>query len=241
MPARRRRARRATAAFIAAVLAGVLGAGVGTSHAKSLGGMTAKTLLGKSVSTDAITDNFNDAIGTSLATTTDTNGDTWSVGPGSFAIRATASPVSVGVRASTTAASEATVPGTVNASVGGDLHIVGTTSSFGLILNAAGTASYAATLLLYDRGAKKLTLERISPAGVATVIGTPYTVTLTNNYLRLTYSNGVYNAYVDNNTSRITYTEVGALRTEVEGYNRIGFGTISDNTSIFDNFQEYPL
>jgi hypothetical protein len=241
MPARRRRATRATAALVAAALAGVVGAGVGTAHAKSLGGVTAKSLLGKSWPTDAITDNFNDTLGTSLATTTDTNGDVWAVGPGSFTIAATTTPVSVGVRGGTTAASEATVPGTVNASVGGDLHIVGTTSSFGLILNAAGTSSYAATLLVYDRANRKLTLERISPTGAITVLGAPYTVTLTSNYLRLTYSNGVYNAYVDNTTSRITYTEVGALRTEVEGYSRVGFGTISDNTSIFDNFQEYPL
>jgi hypothetical protein len=237
MPARRRRVTRTTAALVAVLLAGVLGAAVGTAHAKSLGGMTAKTLFGESWPTDAITDNFNDVVNTSLATTSDANGDAWAVGPGAFkAVSSSGQTREITV----TAAAEATVPGWVNASVGGDLHISGGASSFGLVLNAAGITTYAATLLVYDRGARTLTLERISPAGAITVLGSPYTVTLSDNYLRLTYSNGVYTAYVDG-VSRISVTLTAPQKTEVEGYSRIGFGSISDTTSTFDNFQEYPL
>jgi hypothetical protein len=234
MPARRRTIRRLTAALMAVALSFAAGAMVGTAQAKSLGNLTSNKVLGKFDPTDAITDNFDDGDNIPLAGTKDAMLRSWVVGPGGF--KAINSGIGQREQA-TTATSEATVLGTVNASVGGDIHAPGT-ASFGLVLNAAVPTSYAATLLLYD-GAH-LNLQRVSPAGVRTPLRIAYNFTSSNFYLRLSYLNGVYTVYV-NGVTQFSVTVTGAVRTEIEGYSQVGFATISDTTTTFDNFQAYAL
>jgi hypothetical protein len=224
-------------ALCLAVLAGLLGAAIHTAHAKSLGGVTSKSLYGKKATISAITDKFDETNNLNLAGTTDVNGDTWVVGPGSFKIT---NPGTDGyVVPTVTTAAEATVPGTVNAAVGIDLHLATTSTGCGVILNAAGTASFAATFLAYDRNAKLLTLERVLASGAIGWSTTAVKSTV-NTYLFLTYSNGVYTAYQDG-VVVLTRTLSPAEKTEAEGYTKVGFGSVSGTSCQFDNFQAYAL
>lgn len=237
MPAHRWRAAWMLLALALAVLAGALGAAIHTAHAKSLGGVSSKSLYGKKASISAITDKFDETNNLNLAGTTDVNGDTWAVGPGSYKIT---NPGTDGyVVPTVTTAAEATVPGTVSAAVGIDLHLATTSKGCGVVLNAAGTSSYAATFLTYDRSASTLTLERVLASGAMSWSVTSAKTTI-NTYLFLTYSGGVYIAYQDG-IQVLTYTPTLAQKTEAEAYSRIGFGSVSGNTCQFDNFQAYAL
>jgi hypothetical protein len=220
------------------VLAAALGAGIRTAHAKSLGGVTSKSLLGKRAGISAITDKFDETNNSLLAGSTTTNGDTWAVGPGTYRIT---NPGSDGyVKSTVSTAGEATVPGTVEAAVGIDLTLATTSTGCGVVLNSAGASSYAETFLSYDRSARTLILERLSTTGTVTWSVGPFSKSTVNTYLFLTYSKGVYNAYQDG-TLVLTKTLTTAQRTEAEGYSRIGFGSVSGTSCQFDNFQGYAL
>lgn len=237
MPAHRWRAAWMSLALCLVVLAGVLGAAIHTAHAKSLGGVSSKSLYGKKATISAITDKFDETNNLNLAGTTDVNGDVWTVGPGSFKIT---NPGTDGyVVPTVTTAAEATVAGTVSAAVGIDLHLSTASTGCGVVLNAAGTSAFAATFLSYDRNAKVLTLERVLASGAISWSVTAVKSTV-NTYLFLTYSGGVYTAYQDG-TQVLTYTPTLAQKTEAEAYSRIGFASISGNSCQFDNFQAYAL
>jgi hypothetical protein len=237
MPAHWWRATWVTVALCAAVLAGVLGADIHTAHAKSLGGVTSQTLFGRKISVSAITDKFDKTNGANLTSTADVNGDTWQVGPGAFKI---VNPGTDGYAAPTTSPGEATVPGAVNAAVGIDLNLATTSTGCGVVLNAAGPSSYAATFLVYDRNAKTLTLERLLASGAVSWSVGPVSKTTVNTYLWLTYSNGTYTAWQDG-VKIWTQVLTTPQRTEAEAYSRIGFGSVSGTTCKFDNFQAYAL
>jgi hypothetical protein len=222
------------------VLSGALAAGVGTAHAKSLGGMTAQTMLGKSLSADAITDRFDETNNISLNNTTTANGDVWSVTQGTIKVASSGVPLAGTIHA-TVVPAQATIPGTVNASVGGTWTIVGGTKNAGLVLNAAGAASKAATFLDYNRGSKTLTLQLLSTTGVATTIGTVVNnLILGTTYFLLTYQSGVYKAYC-NGTLEITATLTTLQRTQVESYSQLGVRSVDDTATTFDDFQAFAL
>ena len=247
MPALRRRLRWLSAALVGALLSAGLGAGIGTAHAKSLGTLTSKTLLGKFSPTDAITDKFDETNNLSLAGTIDANGDAWAVFPGLFRISSTGSGSNIkGVVKSPTSPAMATVPvpgNSVDASVGADLHPASSPSACGLLLHAVGNGTdKSATFVKYDRsGTGTLTLFRVNATGtpsqwaIATGVGTG-----TNRYLLFTYVNGVYTAKLDG-TLRLTYTTTPVQQADVESDTRFGIATLSDTTCTIDNFQGYPL
>lgn len=215
---------------------------VAPAFAASLAPVTSAELFAHSYSGGsgvAITDTFDDPPGTSLATTTDTCGDPWTVVGGTFAVSATEVVIS-----STSGLVTGTVPlcgsASVNEEVGGDIHSSGS-SLFGLLLNAE-TGGRPATAAVYNNaGAGTVSLKRLDAAGVATTWAASTHAGGGNApiFLRMVYLDGVYTVYV-NGTLVLSYTTTTVQRTAVEAHNAIGIVAFTDTKSSFDNLQSYP-
>lgn len=233
--------RRLGARLVVALAVGTVLAGVATSEpaAAARVPLTSTSLLGQSFRTGALTDTFADASGTSLATTKDACGSTWTVNGGTFAITASQT-----VQSTTNALVTATVPlcdaTSVDAEAGGDLR-AGSSPNFGVLVHAAAGGRPATAAYYSSANSGSLIIRRISSTGTFTTWASRTGVGATNivRHLRLVYSAGVYSASINGGTP-LTYTPDATTKSAVEANRAVGFVAFSDTGTTFDNFQGFP-
>ena len=142
----------------------------------------------------------------------------------------------------TSAPAEATIPGYVDVSVGGDIHVV---SGFRHLRrpDARGRSRllrvHAAQLQQVDPAADPAAALS-PPASPPSGRGRPSSRSPTS-YLLLKYDNGTYTAYTDGTLAAHLHAHRWPSATEVEAHTRVGLGSVDDTAVTFDNFMVYPL
>ena len=151
-------------ALALAVLAGVLGAAIHTAHAKSLGGVTSKSLYGKKATISAITDKFDETNNLNLE-----RHDGRQRGRLDGRARLHQDLRTRDVTATSCRRSrplqKRPFPARSTRRSASTCTWRRTSNGCGVVLNAAGTSSYAATFLSYNRSAKLLTLAAALASG----------------------------------------------------------------------------